>query len=285
MRHRAPPGRRALPEFERGARPRGLALLGWAGGLRDDLAVGDIVIADRALSAGRSDVNCLAPALPGTARVHRGPVLTADHVVAAPAAKRSAAACGALAVEMEAYPLAAWAAQHAVPFVHGRVILDTVEDALPALDGVLDGYGRLQIRPLLGALRGGRPCWANSLAWRSACAGSTGAWPSWQRLWSRPCSGRKRGRAPATAIAVGAGVAERFGAERFERRHNRRHLHQPDLREPHGRSPRRAGSSPAPHLPPHARPAADTRELRGAAMGRRNTARCTWRSGPNAAAC
>ena len=53
-------------EFERGARPRGLALLGWAGGLRDDLAVGDIVIADRALSAGRSDVNCLAPALPGT---------------------------------------------------------------------------------------------------------------------------------------------------------------------------------------------------------------------------
>ena len=139
-------------EFERGARPRGLALLGWAGGLRDDLAVGDIVIADRALAAGRSDVNCLAPALPGTARVHRGPVLTAGHVVAAPAAKRSTAACGALAVEMEAYPLAAWAAQHEVPFVHGRVILDTVADALPELDGVLDGYGRLQIRPLLEAL-------------------------------------------------------------------------------------------------------------------------------------
>ena len=143
---------RSAAEFERGARPRGLALLGWAGGLRDDLAVGDIVIADRALSAGRSDVNCLALALPGTARVHRGPVLTVDHVVAAPAAKRAAAACGALAVEMEAYPLAAWAAQHAVPFVHGRVILDTVEDALPELDGVLDGYGRLQIRPLLEAL-------------------------------------------------------------------------------------------------------------------------------------
>jgi adenosylhomocysteine nucleosidase len=139
-------------ELERGAQPRGLALLGWAGGLRADLVVGDIVIADWALSAGRSDVNCLALPLPGTARVHRGPVLTADHVVAAPAAKRAAAACGALAVEMEAYPLAAWAAQHAVPFVHGRVILDTVDDALPALDGVLDGYGHLQIRPLLGAL-------------------------------------------------------------------------------------------------------------------------------------
>jgi nucleoside phosphorylase len=139
-------------EFERGTRPRGVALLGWAGGLRDDLAVGDIVIADRALTTGRSDVNCLALPLPGTARVHFGPVLTAGHVVAAPAAKRAAAVCGALAVEMEAYPLAAWAAQREVPFIHGRVILDTVYDALPELDGVLDGYGRLQIWPLLGAL-------------------------------------------------------------------------------------------------------------------------------------
>jgi nucleoside phosphorylase len=141
-------------EFERGARPRTVALMGWAGGLRDDLVVGDIVIADRALSAGRSDVDCLALPLPGTARVHRGPVLTAGHVIAAPAARRTAAACGALAVEMEAYPLAAWAAQREMPFVHGRVILDTVDDALPALDRVLDGYGRLQIRPLLGALAG-----------------------------------------------------------------------------------------------------------------------------------
>ena len=58
-------------EFERGARPRGLALLGWAGWLGDDLAVGAgwlgddlavgaIVIADEALSAGRSDVKFLA---------------------------------------------------------------------------------------------------------------------------------------------------------------------------------------------------------------------------------
>jgi nucleoside phosphorylase len=150
------PGRAAAlcAEFERGARPRGMALLGWAGGLADDLAVGDIVLADRALSAGRSDVSCLALPLPGTARVHRGPVLTAGHVIAAPAAKRAAAAGGALAVEMEAYPLAAWAAQHEATFVHGRVILDTVDDALPALDGVLDGYGRPQIRSLLGAVAG-----------------------------------------------------------------------------------------------------------------------------------
>jgi hypothetical protein len=59
-----------------------VALLGWAGGLRDDMAVGDIVIADRALSAGRSDVACLAlplaePGAPTLERAHRGPVLTA----------------------------------------------------------------------------------------------------------------------------------------------------------------------------------------------------------------
>jgi hypothetical protein len=141
-------------EFECGERPRGLALLGWAGGLHADLTVGDIVIADRALSAGRSDVSCLALPLPGLARVHCGPVLTAGHVVAGPEAKRSAATCGALAVEMEAYPLADWAARHEVPFVHGRVILDPVDYALPELDGVLDGCGRLQIRSLMRALAG-----------------------------------------------------------------------------------------------------------------------------------
>ena len=57
-------------------------------------------------------------------------------------------------------------------------------------------------------------------------------------------------------------------ADALPRRHVRRHLHQPDLRQPHGRSSRGARRQPAPHLPPRARPAADTRELRGAAMGR-----------------
>jgi nucleoside phosphorylase len=141
-------------DFEQGVPPSGMALLGWAGALLDDLAAGDIVVADRALSAGRSDVTCATLPLPGLARVHCGPVLTASRVLATPEAKRSAAHCGALAVEMEAYPLAAWAAQRGIPFVHGRVILDVVEDALPELDGVLDGYGRVQGRSLLEALAG-----------------------------------------------------------------------------------------------------------------------------------
>ena len=131
-----------------------------------------------------------APGAPKLARVHRGPALTADHVIAAPAAKRAAAACGALAVGMEAYPLAAWAAQRGVPFVHGRVILDTVEDALPELGGVLDGYGRLHIRPLLGALAR-RPALLGEftrMALRLRGVNRRLARGAWPRLWSRPCS-------------------------------------------------------------------------------------------------
>ena len=61
-------------------------------------------------------------------------------------------------ISREAYPLAAWAAQHEAPLVHGRVIPDTVDDALPVLGrvlgGVLGGYGRLQIRHLWGTVAG-----------------------------------------------------------------------------------------------------------------------------------
>ena len=174
--------------FEREARPQAVALLGWAGGLLDHLAVGDIVIADQALSATDSGVDCVRLELPGLPRVHCGPMLTTGHVLATPEAKHSAGRSGALAVEMEAYPLAAWAAKHKVPFVHGRVILDRVDEALPELDRVLDGYGQLQIRPLLGALGAGRPCWASSLGSRPAYARPTGALPSWQWLLSRALS-------------------------------------------------------------------------------------------------
>ncbi len=52
---------------------------------------------------------------------------------ATPQAKRDAQRSGALAVEMEAYPLAAWAAAHRLLFIHARVILDAVDESLPDL--------------------------------------------------------------------------------------------------------------------------------------------------------
>jgi adenosylhomocysteine nucleosidase len=116
-----------------------LALLGWAGGLATDLRAGDAILADVALAPDASSLPCRAMALAG---VQVGPMLTVAEALYTPAAKRGARETGALAVEMEAYPLAAWAAAHGLPFVHARVILDSVEDPLPDLGGALDAFGR-----------------------------------------------------------------------------------------------------------------------------------------------
>ena len=96
-------------------------------------------------------------------------------------------------------------------------------------------------------------------------------------------------RSPACAMASTSGILrlrDRVGVGRpsprgrlhhdhrrqpphaLPRRHVRCDLHEPDLRQPHGGSSRGARRQPAPHLPPRARPAADARKLRGAAMGR-----------------
>jgi hypothetical protein len=118
-----------------------IALIGWAGGLRPDLAAGDIVLADAALNAQGQCAPCTPVSLPG-ARV--GALLSVPAPLLTPQAKRTATSCGALAVEMEAYPLAAWACAHHLPFIHARVILDTVNEALPDLGDALDAVGRVR---------------------------------------------------------------------------------------------------------------------------------------------
>jgi adenosylhomocysteine nucleosidase len=136
-----------LPELDR-ASPDAVWLVGWCGGLRDDLRVGDLILADATLTG-------TAPrAMPGTVRIDHpppqaladwlaewaaahgrrfvvAPVLTSPRVLARAAHKRAAAATGAAAVEMEAAPLARWAAEHSVPFRHLRVVLDPVGPDLP----------------------------------------------------------------------------------------------------------------------------------------------------------
>jgi len=131
-----------------------LALLGWAGGLSPHLAAGDLVVADAALDGGGQRVPLLPPDLPGATV---GPLLSAPALLLTAQAKRDARSSGALAVEMEAYPLAAWAAARNLPFVHARIILDTASDALPDLGDALDVLGRVRparlIRRLLGRPR------------------------------------------------------------------------------------------------------------------------------------
>ncbi|MBN1640381.1 MAG: hypothetical protein JXA09_04025 [Anaerolineae bacterium] len=125
------------------APPGALWLLGWCGGLQPDLGVADVVLADATLAA---DATVAAVTHPPPAEVVAwarraaagqgrrlvvGPVLTSPVVLATAAHKRAAARTGAVAVEMEAGPLAAWAAAHGAPFVHLRVVLDPAPSDLP----------------------------------------------------------------------------------------------------------------------------------------------------------
>jgi nucleoside phosphorylase len=121
----------------------GLALIGWAGGLQPDLLAGDVILARTAVDTHGTSVPCTELTLPGA---RQGPVLTVHHALLTPADKHAAGTGGTLAVEMEAAPLAAWAAAHGLPFVHARVILDTLDETLPDLGGALDPLGR--VRPL-----------------------------------------------------------------------------------------------------------------------------------------
>ena len=118
---------------------RGLALVGWAGGISPALAAGDIAVADEALGSRGQSAPCTIIRLPGAAV---GPMLTVSEPVVGPEAKAELWDGRLLAVEMEAYPLAAWAREHSLPFVHARVILDPADEALPDLSDVLDSRGQ-----------------------------------------------------------------------------------------------------------------------------------------------
>lgn len=118
---------------------RGLALVGWAGGLSPALAAGDVVVADKAVDPRGERSPCTAIPLTGATI---GPMLTVPGPILSPEAKRGLWDGRLLAVEMEAYPLAVWARDHSLPFVHARVILDPVDEALPDLGDALDPFGR-----------------------------------------------------------------------------------------------------------------------------------------------
>jgi len=129
--------------------PTCLVLIGWGGGLAAGLAAGDVVCADTALREGQQRLFCKVVTMPN---VRTGPILTAPRALLTPAEKRAAQASGALAVEMEAYPLAAWANRRGIPFIHVRVILDTFDETLPDLGQGLDSSGQVRLAPLLKIL-------------------------------------------------------------------------------------------------------------------------------------
>jgi nucleoside phosphorylase len=125
----------------RASPPVVLTLVGFAGGLHPSLAAGDAVLGSEALFEDGRRAPCTIIRLPGATV---GPVLTVSKALYTPPEKAAARVSGALAVEMEAYPLAVWAAERGLPFVHARVILDPVDEVLPDLGDLLDDYGRVR---------------------------------------------------------------------------------------------------------------------------------------------
>jgi nucleoside phosphorylase len=128
-----------------------LWLVGVAGGLVDGLETGDALLAD-SIIAGSERLPCESAELRARLGegVRVGPALSSARVLVTPEEKRAAARTGALAVEMEAAPLARWAAERGVRFVHLRVILDPAYS--PVYGAEVAGDGRGRFRPLIGAL-------------------------------------------------------------------------------------------------------------------------------------
>ncbi len=159
--------------LDQGPAPGCLALAGWAGGLAPELRAGAILVADAALDERGERIPCTPIHLPGATvgalvTVAR-PLFTLAEKQAALASLASLA-CGALAAEMEAYPLADWAARHRLPFIHARIILDAADEALPGLGEALDPLGGVRPWPFIQALLR-RPALAWDLArlgWRIA---------------------------------------------------------------------------------------------------------------------
>jgi nucleoside phosphorylase len=137
-------------------------LLSWglAGGLSAAVAPGTVVLPRRVLADGEAPIPVDAAwhsrlaALANALAVDHGDLLTVAEPLESPAAKRAAAALhNAVAVDMESAGIAVAAARARVPFVALRVVVDGVDDALPAgAQHWLDEYGRTRASAVLRAV-------------------------------------------------------------------------------------------------------------------------------------
>ena len=123
-----------------------LVLLGWAGGLIPELKAGDFVCANSAVYFAREPINCKLVPIPSA---HTGPILTVSKALLSSEEKLQAQSAGALAVEMEAYPLALKAAQMGIPFIHARIILDTLDESIPEFSTNSGENGEIKLLPFL----------------------------------------------------------------------------------------------------------------------------------------
>jgi hopanoid-associated phosphorylase len=137
-----------------------LMTFGMAGGLDPALKPGSVVIPCELLAsdgaryvanpAWREQV---AAAVSPLRAVTEGNLLTSTHAIETPADKAAAfRATGAAAVDMESAAVAAIAAQHNLPFIAVRVIVDTAADMLPRAVVAASKAGRVRLARLIGGL-------------------------------------------------------------------------------------------------------------------------------------
>ncbi|TAN05736.1 MAG: hypothetical protein EPN36_05595 [Rhodanobacteraceae bacterium] len=154
-----------------------LANWGVAGALDGGLAPGDVLVPDRiryaqddpGFATDAEACEHLIANLSASLNVHRGTLWSTQQPVATPADKRALAErSGAVAVDMEAAPIAAVAARAKLPFVAVKSICDPVTRELPAgIVRALDGSdGGFSLRMLSAIALGGPSTWraARSLA-------------------------------------------------------------------------------------------------------------------------
>ncbi|MGH8184594.1 MAG: hypothetical protein ACREPH_13135 [Rhodanobacteraceae bacterium] len=154
-----------------------LANWGVAGALDSGLAPGDVLVPDRirytqddpGFATDADACERLVAVLSPSLTVRRGTLWSTQQPVATSADKRALAErSGAIAVDMEAAPIAAVAARAKLPFVAVKSICDPVTRELPAgIVQALDGSdGGISLRMLSAIALGGPATWraARSLA-------------------------------------------------------------------------------------------------------------------------
>jgi adenosylhomocysteine nucleosidase len=160
--------RTAAETLARDYKPTLFINAGFAGGLKDDVAVSDVVLGAEILGVSFTGASAsgagkversYALGLPAfsaqpsaTHRLHRGKILSANTLVTRASDKRAlGSAFDALAVEMESAAVADVAARGGIPFMAVRAITDGVGDDLPReLDSIL-ASGRVQWKALVCA--------------------------------------------------------------------------------------------------------------------------------------
>ncbi|MGH8567082.1 MAG: purine phosphorylase [Gammaproteobacteria bacterium] len=137
-----------------------LVSFGTAGALAPGLGAGDVVLGtavlfgDEIIEADPDWPPRLAGKLDGRMRIEQGRILHADAVVAFPADKsRLFLSTGALAVDMESAGVARAAAEHGLPWLAIRAIVDAQGVSIPPLAlYALDDCGRPRLAKLLTAI-------------------------------------------------------------------------------------------------------------------------------------